>query len=585
MLSPEGSAEPGRWNTDRNPIARGVLDSIQEPGVREIVIMSSSQLLKTEVLLNVIGYFSRLDPCPMLLLQPTVDMAQSFSKERLAPMIRDSPTLASLYGDPKSRSSDTTILKKLFPGGYVQLQGANSPAGLAMRAVRVLLCDEVDRYPLSAGREGDPVSIAQARQETFWNSLLIMTSSPTEKGVSRIERAYEASDRRRCYVTCVHCRAPQYLVWSHVQWPKGEPKKALLHCEECGAAWNEPARQAMLARHEWRPTDTATVEGRIGFWASKLYSPWKQPHQLAVDFMEKKKDHETLKTFVNTTLGESWEHPGDVVPFAMLYARREVYPPGKVPNGSVLTAGVDVQDDRVEGEIVSWGAGEESWSVQYFRLYGDPGRRELWQALAEMLSGDFYRVDGEPMHVRLACIDSGGHYTDEVYSFCRRAPRRYIPTKGHAVPGKPITEFPRAPNKQKVYLTMIGTDTAKELLYNRLNLTDPGTGYCHFPMADDYDEEYFKQLTAEKREPRHRHGHLFYVWTAMRKRNEALDCRLGAHAALRILERHSRVIPVTIDPGKSAKPPPRTAEEPQATPDNGRQAPRRRPPRGRSPLY
>ena len=585
MLSPEGSAEPGRWNTDRNPIARGVLDSIQEPGVREIVIMSSSQLLKTEVLLNAIGYFARLDPCPMLLIQPTVDMAQSFSKERLAPMLRDSPTLANLFGPEKSRSSDSTILKKLFPGGYIQLQGANSPAGLAMRAVRVLLCDEVDRYPLSAGREGDPVAIAQARQETFWNSLLVMTSSPTEKGISRIERAYEGSDRRRCFLVCVHCRAPQYLTWGHVKWPEGEPKKALLHCEQCGAAWNEPARQAMLARHRWDSTAKPTVDGRIGFWASKLYSPWKQPHQLAIDFLEKKKDTETLKAWVNTTLGESWEAPGEHVEADPLYARREHYPADRVPNGSVLTAGVDVQDDRVEGEVVAWGEGEESWSVQYFRLYGDPGQPELWEALDDMLRADFYRVDSEPMGVRLVCIDSGGHYTDEVYRFCRRAPRRYIPTKGHAMAGKPIAEMPRAPNKHKVYLTMIGTDTAKEILYDRLRLLEPGPGYCHFPITQDHDEEYFLQLTAEVRVKQYRHGHAFYRWEARRKRNEALDCRILAHAALRILERHSRVIPGSIDPGKSAKPPPRTAAQPEGSPNPSRQATRRRPPRGRSPLY
>ncbi len=546
--------------------------------------MSSSQLLKTEVLLNAIGYFARLDPCPMLMIQPTVEMAQSFSKERLAPMLRDSPELAKIFAPEKSRSSDSTILKKLFPGGYIQLQGANSPAGLAMRAVRVLLCDEVDRYPLSAGREGDPVAIAQARQETFWNSLLIMTSSPTEKGLSRIERAYEGSDRRRCYLTCVHCRAPQFLTWDQVKWPEGEPRKALLHCDTCGSSWNEPARQAMLARHAWKPTTAATVEGRIGFWASKLYSPWKQPHQLAIDFLEKKKDTETLKAWVNTTLGESWEAPGETVEADPLYARREHYPPGRVPNGSVLTAGVDVQDDRVEGEIVAWGENEESWSVQYFRLYGDPGKFELWNALDEMLRADFYRADSEPMSVRMACIDSGGHYTDEVYSFCRRAPRKYIPTKGHSMAGRPIAELPRAPNKQKVYLTMIGTDTAKEILYDRLRLLEPGPGYAHFPIDQDHDQEYFLQLTSEVRVKSYKAGRAFYRWEARRKRNEALDCRILAHAAIRILERHARVIPASIVPGDSVNPPPRMGGQSKATPDKGQTTVRRRP-RGRRPLY
>lgn len=539
VLSPESAAEPGRWNTDRNPIARGVMDSIHEDGVREIIIMSSSQLLKTEVLLNAIGYFARLDPCPILLLQPTVEMAEGFSKERLAPMIRDTPTLTTLFADPKSRNSNNTVRKKLYPGGYVQMEGANSPVGLAMRAIRLLLCDEVDRYPPSAGREGDPVSIAMARMETFFNSLIIMTSSPTEKGVSRIEQAYESSDQRKCFVTCVHCRKEQVLTWAHVKWPKGEPHNAQLHCEQCDTAWPEAARHAMLARHQWKPTAVSQKPGRIGFHGSKLYSPWTQPRQLAVEFMDRKNDTEQLKTFVNTALGEAWEQPGETLTPAPLYGRREVYP-HPIPDGQIVTAAVDVQDDRLEVELASWGEGEEVWGIAYRRFMGEPTKTEVWDRLDAYLRMARYFADGRPADVALACIDSG-FLRDQVYEFCRRAPRFYIPTKGSSVRDHALADFPRTRNRHGVYLTTVGTHQGKDLLLRRLSLNTPGPGYCHWPQSEDYNLEYFEQLTAETRVKRYSHGHPQIVWEKRRPRNEALDVRILGYVAIRLLQAHGYV--------------------------------------------
>lgn len=539
------------------------MDSIHEPGVRELVIMSSSQLLKTEVILNMIGYFAKQDPCPILVIQPTVEMAQSFSKERLAPMIRDTKTLTPLFADARSRDSASTILKKQFRQGYVQLAGANSPAGLAMRAIRLLLCDEIDRYPVSAGKEGDPIAIAQARLETFWNSLLVLTSSPTDKGASPIERHYQLSDQRRCFLTCPHCRKPQVLTWSHVIWPKDEPRKALLHCEACGSPWPESARQAMLQHHEWRATSEAQVEGRVGFHGSKLYSPWKQPYQLALDFLEKKKERETLKAWVNTTLGESFEVPGDRLEWSQLYTRRAHWA-HPIPNGSQITAGVDVQHDRVEVTLVSWGKGEEAWVLDHRRLYGDMSAQSIWDALLAYLREPRFRVDGEPMSVGLVCIDSGA-YTDEVYRFCRRHARSLIPTKGSSEPAKPIADLPRTRNKQHVYLTIVGADTAKDLLYDRLSGAEPGPGYVHFPATEAFDEEYFKQLAAEVRVLKMRRGVPYYIYEARRLRNEALDCLVLALAGIRILQRHrgGKLATLSADERRSV-PHPETRPQPPA---------------------
>ena len=523
----------------------GVMDAIRDPDVREVVIMSATQLLKTELLLNTLGFHVHLDPCPILVIQPTIEMAESFSKERLAPMIRDTPVLSGLFSDPKSRNSDNTLRKKSFPGGYVQLAGANSPASLAMRAVRVVLLDEVDRYPLSAGVEGDPIKIVSKRQATFWNRLSIMVSSPTVKGISRIEQALEASDYRKCWVPCWSCRRKQILTWSHVHWSKGEPEGAHIQCEHCGAPWTEQQRLQSLSRYEWRKSQKASVSGRIGFWASELYSPWVTPAAMANDWLEAQVSDETLKTFINTSLAESWELRGDQLEHGTLYARRELYS-APIPDGSHLTAAADIQDDRIEVELRSWGAHEESWSVGYTRLYGDPGKPELWNQLDQHLRELRYRVDGEPMPVSLACIDSGA-WTDEVYAFCRRRRRVYIPTKGSSEATRPIAAFPRTANRQGVYLTLIGTHTAKELLFDRLQLMEPGPGFVHWPIHDDYDGEYFEQLTAEKRIVKRRHGHSYIIWEKRRKRNEALDLAVLNQAAIRILQTHGSARLASMD--------------------------------------
>ena len=186
-LSPEASSEPGTWVTDRAPYQRGMMDAVNEPGVSEVVYMTSSQIGKTEILNNIIGYFAHQDPSPMLLIQPTLDMAETWSKDRLAPMIRDTDALTDLFGDPRSRDSNNTLLHKKFPGGHITMAGANSPSSLASRPIRIVLLDEEDRYPHSAGTEGDPGSLAQKRTTTFWNRLLVTASTPTIEDESKIE--------------------------------------------------------------------------------------------------------------------------------------------------------------------------------------------------------------------------------------------------------------------------------------------------------------------------------------------------------------------------------------------------------------
>lgn len=498
--------------------------------------MASSQVGKTEVVLNTTGYYIDYDPSPMMIVQPTQKpMAEAFSKQRLAPMIRDTPCLRGKVADPKSRDSGNTMLEKSFAGGFLALAGGNSPASLASRPIRVLMLDEVDRFPESAGAEGDPVDIATRRTETFWNRKIVRTSSPTIKGGSRIEASYDEGDQREYHVPCPHCGDLQTLKWSQVDFDKDDPNtEARYLCEHCGEFIEHRHKRWMLARGEWISTQPS--HGHASFRINRLYSPFATWAQVAKDFLKAQGDNERLKVWVNTSLGESWEEEADKVEAMPLYRRREPYQlvPAQV---SVVTAGVDVQADRFELELVGWGEGEESWGLHYERLYCDPTTPNAWQMLGNALRRQLKAETGELLQARLACIDSG-YLSDEVYKFCQPNPRALIPVKGSSEASKPVINFPLKPTKDRVYLTILGTDTAKDILFQRLEMDAPGHGYCHWPIADCYDEEYFAQLTGEEKRRKYRRGRLQFEYHTTRARVEGLDCRIYAHAAVRILQQY-----------------------------------------------
>lgn len=532
-LSPEASSEPGKWVTDRAPYQRGMMDAVNEPGVCEVVLMTSSQVGKTEIINNIIGYFAHQDPSPMLLIQPTLDMAETWSKDRLAPMIRDTEELTDLFGDPRSRDSNNTLLHKKFAGGHITMAGANSPASLASRPIRIVLLDEEDRYPHSAGTEGDPGSLAQKRTTTFWNRLLVSVSTPTVEDESKIESRYQQSDQRKFYVPCSECDTFQVLSWSQVKFEKGKPDTTHYACEHCEAKLKESDKMWMLAHGEWRAE--AAFNGIAGFHINELYSPWVKWSEMVENFLKAKRLPETLKVWVNTSLGETWKDKTEGVDPAGLLGRKENW--GRVaPEGViVITAGVDVQDDRLEAEVVGWGVGQESWSLQFHVLHGDPAQNKVWEDLDNVLTQTVKTSDGRILSVSCACVDSGGHQTQRVYEYCKaREYSRVYAIKGASQMGKPlVSKFSKA-NKLRVKLFSIGTDTAKQMIYSRLKIHQPGPGYCHFPA--DYPEEYFKQLTAERIQTRFVNGHPSRIWVMPKgRRNEALDCRVYGLAALHIL--------------------------------------------------
>lgn len=592
-LSKSVGSTGGPWSTARVEIGRGPMMAVTERGVRTITAKTCTQLLKTSLLENCIGYFSHQDPAPMLLTQPKEHTAKVFSKERLSPMAKATPVLRSILG---GNAATDTLMYREFPGGFIALEGAGSPTNLAMRAIRITLADEIDKYEPT--KEGDPLLLLEERTSTFvTNSLHLRCCSPTRAETSRITKSYEESDQRRPYVACPHCAHEQTLdFFKHVNWSKGEdgehfPFTAAIYCEDCGAEWTEAERLKIMTTKDaikWRQTrqfvcceekqtpmverlwkwDDANQVGyalckhcgkqpvpntHAGFTASKLYSPFITIPELAEKWILSKDDPETKQTFYNTQLGlEFNQETVKSLEKSALASRAEVYA-AEIPRGGlILTMGVDVQSSgRLEGEVVAWGRGEESWSVDTPVFVGDPARPEVWAELDAYLHRKFKLEGGGELVIKACCVDSGGHNTEEVYKFCRpRIARNVWAIKGaNDRPGQksplwPIPKLERMKTRQQGYKpVIIGTGSGKEAIYQRLAVETPGPGYCHFPtprmverdgiISTLWSENWFEQLTAEKQVLEKKHGFSFTRWILPKGRaNEALDCRVYAYAAL-----------------------------------------------------
>lgn len=508
------------------------MDACSDPATPEVVVMAGAQLGKTEAILNILGFHIAHDPCPILVMQPTLEMAQAFSKDRVAAgLVRSTPALRGKIKDPRARDSGNTTLHKVFPGGALTMVGANSAAGLASRPVRILLADEVDRYPSSAGTEGDPILLGRKRTATFWNRKVIMVSTPTNKGASRIEEAFEGSDQRRYHVPCRHCEQFQVLKWSNVQWIDSDPETARYACEGCGALWTDADRIWAIRNGEWRASKP--FNGVAGFAINGMYSPWTPLSDGVRDFLNVKKNPEMLRVWTNTYLGETWEDQGETVDDWALAERREPLP--SIPDEViVLTAGVDVQDNRLEVTLLGHGRDDETWVLSHDTLWGDPSTPQLWTALDSKLFAQYETESGRQLMIRSTCVDSGGHYTNAVYAYAKRnAGRRVFAIKGVGGEGKAMVGRPSKNNVGKCPLFPVGVHTVKDTLFGRLKITDQGPAYVHF--SDTLPDEYFKQLTAEKIVTRYHKGFQRREFIKTRPRNEALDCfvyALAAHAII-----------------------------------------------------
>ncbi|RYU56355.1 phage terminase large subunit family protein, partial [Methylolobus aquaticus] len=585
MLSSKASAEPGRWRTKRTPYLRAIMDCLSPTSpVERVVFMKGAQVGATESANCWMGYVIHHAPGPMMAVWPTVEMAKRNSKQRIDPLIEESPVLQELISPARSRDSGNTILAKEFRGGVLVMTGANSAVGLRSMPVRYLFLDEVDGYPLDVDGEGDAISLAEARTRTFARRKIFIVSTPTIAGASAIEREYDASDQRRFFLPCPYCSKRQYLRFEQLRWHKGRPETAAYLCEACDTPIPEHHKTAMLEAGEWHALAPENGRETAGFHLSSLYSPvgWRSWREIAAAWDAavslESGSAAAIKTFKNTELGETWVEEGEAPDWQRLVERREDYPIGTIPlGGLLLVAGADVQKDRIEASVWAFGRGKESWLIEHRVLMGDTAREAVWQQLAGLLHETWTHASGSLLPLARLALDTG-FATQEAYAFVRKVKdSRVMAVKGVAR-GAALIGTPTAVDvtvngrklRRGVKVFSVAVGLAKLEFYNNLRKTaevaaDGMTliyppGYVHLPKVD---AEFIQQLCAEQLiTRRNRQGFPVREWQKVRERNEGLDIFLYARAAAsaagldRFEERHWRELERQLGLEQAAAPPP-----------------------------
>ena len=556
VLSSGISAEPGKWKTSRAPYQREIMDAFTQPGISRVVVKSSSQIGKSDIMNNVVGRFAHLDPCTIMMIQPTIDMAQDYSKSRIAPMLRDTKVLNNLFydvkegeqgkGTVKSRDGNNTILSKIFPGGRLIMCGANSPAGLASRPVRILLADEVDRFPDSAGTEGDPVDLAAKRMTTFWNRCMGLFSTPTNEGASRIDKEYVAGTQEEWQYECPNCGEYHVLRYQDMdadyeEHEDTQGRKIVTinavgwRCPDCGFKFSE--REMKDAPQKYVAQNPAALGNGIrSFYVNAFTSPWITWSEIMREWLEAKGDAAREQVVMNTRFGLSYKQAGAFDDEMQFLRRREQYN-AELPDGVLmLTASVDTQDNRLEYEICGWGKGEESWGIAKGVILGVPDRAKTWQDLDAVLDRVYYFRNGTGLQVARTFIDSGGHYTGSVYKYCEKnMAKQRFPIKGQGGPGLPLVYKVARAHNSPVPLIILGVDDGKQQVMNRLAIDTAGPMYFHYGLDGDdglpyrgYDQLYFKGIISEHKVQIKRNGMIREQWQQVDKsaRNEPLDLRV-----------------------------------------------------------
>ncbi|WP_028856961.1 phage terminase large subunit family protein [Psychrilyobacter atlanticus] len=539
ILSSEGSKEIGAWETKRTPYMIEIYEKIESGDVREAILMMASQLAKSEFINNIFGKYAHLDPCPMLLVQPTDTMAIAYSKERIAPMIRDTYVLKARIKDANSKNSGNTVTHKMFPGGYLAFIGSNSPSKLAARPIKIIFFDEVDRYPESSGREGDVISLGRKRLTTYGDeSKCIITGTPTVKNKSAIEKEFANGSQAVWKLPCPHCGEYQVLDFKNLKWIDDDHETVEMVCNECGVLSHEKEwKRGNQSKGKW-VHKFPEKKKKLSYHLNALASPWRTWESIVEEWIESQGDMEKIKTFKNTVLAETWEEENiKTIDYIALFKRRETYE-AEIPEGVLLlTAGVDIQHNRIELELTGWGLGRESWGITYQVFYGNPSKEEVWNELYEFLKSDFYFKDGTPLKIFATCIDTG-YNTQNVYNFVSdKEDERIFGIKGQGGIVAINNGFRKTKNNE-INLYSVGVNALKDSTMSKLRIKKSGPGFCHFPKnpTRNYTEEYFMSLTAEVRDPSSN------KWIKIRERNEGLDLRNYSEAALEIYDYDMKIL-------------------------------------------
>lgn len=551
-VSPEYSSEPGLYSYARRPYQKEVLDEIGNPMNEKVIIVSATQMMKTIIMMIAEAWKIDQHPGPMLHVMDTILNATRYSRERLDPMLRDNRFLSKKVEDVKPKKADTVLMKK-YVGGILKIVGANSPSGLIFTSIKDLLLDEVDSYPISASDFGDPVELAIKRTTEFEDRQIILASSPSDEVVSRILPEWELTDKRFYFVPCPICDEGQKLEWGRVdddfgmRWEKDRPETAYYLCIQCHKKIFNREKYWMLTNGLWRKT-FPEILFKPGFHINRLYSPSSTTSwdKLVAEFLiarrfSKQGDHERLKVFITTVLANGFSPKFNMPKEEKLLQRVENYfdknhrtLPGKV---CYLTAYVDVQDTWLHCIVKGWSIGEESFLIERKLIHGNPSQKMIWNELDIYLMTAFEHALKLNLYISAIGVDTGGHHADEVYAFVKdRLVRqlkngviqKFYATKGWNTPWKPITDLKlRINNKGGIPLYMVGTDTAKEVIFNRLaieNEEKSGYGYLHFNYYAD--AEYFEGLISETL-IRDRITKISKWVTIPNRRNEDLDCEVG----------------------------------------------------------
>lgn len=544
-------AESGQWRTGRTPFLREIMQCLSPSHpCTKVVFMKCVQIGGTQIGVNWMGYVIDRAPGAMLAFEPTKDLAKKLSEEKFQPMLDLTACLHGKVRDARSRDSGNNIFAKKFLGGFINFIGCNSAVGMRFTSARYVMIDEVDGCPLDVNGEGHPVDLAEKRTASFGPRRKIFElSTPLEADTSRIEPDYEAGSRGRYYVPCPFCRHAQHLEWGQLIFSfdgEHDPDRTAYRCAGCATLIPEHYKTWMLDEANgaaWIHEDPAN-EVR-SFHINALYQPYGWTlswAELARQWLEanqeaKRGDVRKLKTFINTVLAQTWEEKGEKADHSELYKRREVYEAPCPAGVLVLTAAVDVQDDRLEAEIAGWGKDEESWSIDYRLFSGSPSKPEVWRDLTDWLARKWEHATGIALRVESVTVDTGGHHTKEAYWYVRRYRGRCYAIKGSNQQGAPLVPpRPTKPKGSTVHLYHVGTVAAKDTIFPRLALADPGPGYMHHPATDSYDEEYFRQLAGEEKRNKYDRGVLIgYYYKKIRARNEALDLKVYNLAALLLL--------------------------------------------------